>query len=96
MNTNTHSGRIIVSGIVVGIVFPFATACGTEVPAPAQDISHSSTDKKAEHKPQAPRTERNRAGFDDEYGQAEQRKNVRRPAGSGTRNRMDFGEDHGI
>ena len=92
MNTNASIRRRVAAAAVAAIVVPTFAACGDEVSPPAQDIGGASTEKK-ESAPRAPkRTTGNRYDFGDEYGKARPRTEAHEPAGSGTRNRMDFGD----
>ena len=88
MNTTTIHRRIA-SGIVTAIAFSAFAACGTEVEPPAQDIGDQ-VQKKDNTAPAPKRTTGNRYDFGDEYGTPKIREHKARPAGSGTRNRMDF------
>ena len=90
MNTsmNTTIRRAIATTAAAAAMFSIA-ACGTEIQAPANDIGrHQRQTEKAPAQP--PRTSIPRGSFGDEYGQARARQHRSTPAGSGTRNRMDF------
>lgn len=94
MDTTATIRRRIAAAGIAAIVFPAFAACGTEVSPPAQDIGDKV--EKQDRTPSAPqRTTVNRYDFDDEYGKAKARVRKPTPAGSGTTNRMDFGEYHG-
>ena len=93
MNTTTTRGRIIVGGIVTAIVFPAFTACGTEVAAPAQDISGTTSQKQDRPAPVPQRTTGNRVDFGDEYGTARAPRRSSEPAWRGSGNRVDFRDD---
>ena len=87
MNTTTIHRRIA-SGVVTVIACSAFAACGTEIEPPAQDISGDRAEK---NKAPAPdHKSGNRYDFGDEYGTPKIRERKARPAGSGTRNRMDF------
>jgi hypothetical protein len=89
MNSNSTTTRRAVATIAAAAVMFSAAACGTEIQAPTNDIGrHQRETDKAPS--QAPRTTIQRGSFGDEYGQARARKHHSTPAGSGTRNRMDF------
>ena len=91
MNTTTIRRRIAAITIAA-IAFPAFAACGTEIAPPAQDINRTKVEK--HDGPGMPeRTTGNRFQFDDEYGKAKIRERKTQPAGSGTRNRMDFRDD---
>lgn len=91
MNTNTTIRRRVAACAVAAVVFPAFAACGAEVVPPAQNIGGDKVQKQDAPAPRAPkRTTGNRFDFGDEYGQARARKHTNEPAGSGTRNRMDF------
>ncbi|HYH72686.1 MAG TPA: hypothetical protein VD764_05675 [Nocardioides sp.] len=93
MNTTTTTiRRRIAFCTIAAITFPAFAACGAEIAPPAQDISRAKIDK--QDQPTMPkRTTGNRFEFGDEYGTAEAQQRKTRPAGSGTRNRMDFRDD---
>ena len=93
MNTTTTRGRIVVSAIIAAVAFPAFTACGTEVPAPAQDISGTTSEKQDRSAPVPQRTTGNRADFGDEYGKAKAPKHSSEPAWRGSGNRVDFRDD---
>ena len=88
MNTTTIHRRIA-SGIVTAIAFSAFAACGTEVEPPAQDIGDK-VQKQDRTAPAPDHKSGNRYDFGDEYGTPKIREHKARPAGSGTRNRMDF------
>ena len=93
MNTTASIRRRIAAGVIAAIVVPTFAACGNEVTPPAQNIGGTKVQKKDAPAPRAPkRTTGNRYDFDDEYGTARPRTHTHQPAGSGTRNRMDFGD----
>ena len=90
MNTTTTRRRI--AFFTIAAIAPAFAACGTEIAPPAQDIGGSKIEK--QDGPGMPeRTTGNRYQFDDEYGTAKIREHKTQPAGSGTRNRMDFRDD---
>lgn len=91
MNT-TAIHRRIASGVVAVIAASAFTACGAEVSPPSQDIGQDRAQKDRTG-PSPKRTTGNRYDFNDEYGTAKIRVRKARPAGSGTHNRMDFGDD---
>lgn len=91
MNSSNTIRRRIAVGVFTAIVFSTFAACGTEV-APTQDISGTKVHK-SDAPPVPARTSVNRRIFDDEFGQAKAREHKASPAGSGTRNRMDFRDD---
>ena len=92
MNTTTTIRRRIAAITIAAIAFPAFAACGTEIAPPAQDIGGSKVEK--QDGPGMPeRTTGNRFQFDDEYGTAKRREHKTQPAGSGTRNRLDFRDD---
>jgi hypothetical protein len=92
MNITTTVRRRIAFCTIAAIAFPAFAACGTEIAPPAQDVGRSKVEK--HDGPAMPkRTTVNRYTFDDEYGTAKPREHKTQPAGSGTRNRMDFGDD---
>ena len=88
MNTTTFR-KGIASAFAVAAVFA-VTACGNEVAPPAQDIGGTQADKPA---PTQRNTSGSRMDFGDENGKAAQQSGDSEPAGSGTRNRMDFRDD---
>jgi len=92
MNTTTTIRRRIAAITIAAIAFPAFAACGTEIAPPAQDIGGSKVQKQ-DAPAMPPRTTGNRFQFDDEYGAAKVREHKTQPAGSGTRNRMDFRDD---
>lgn len=94
MNTTatTTIRRRIAFCTIAAFVAPAFAACGTEISPPAQDISRAKVEKK-DAPATPPRTTGNRFRFDDEYGTAKVPAHEPRPAGSGTRNRMDFRDD---
>ena len=57
------------------------------------NVGRNQVDKQDRQAPVPQRTTGNRFGFGDEYGTAKVPERKARPAGSGTRNRMDFGDD---
>ena len=89
MNTTTTIRRRIAFCTIAAFAFPAFAACGTEIAPPAQDIG-GSQQKHGKAPAQPARTSIPRGGFGDEYGQAKARKQQSTPAGSGTRNRIDF------
>lgn len=93
MNTNITIRRRIATFAVAAIVIPAFGACGTEISAPAQDIAGSKVQKQDRTVPMPTRTTHNRYSFKDEYGTAKVQERKAQPAGSGTRNRMDFRDD---
>ena len=94
MNTTTTTTirRRIAFCTIAAIAFPAFTACGTEIAPPAQDIGGSKAQKQ-DAPSQPERTTGNRYRFDDEYGTPTIREHRAQPAGSGTRNRLDFRDD---
>ena len=92
MNTNTTTRRRIAAFTIAAIGFPAFAACGSEIAPPAQNIGR---DRVQQEKvvPAPQRTTGNRWDFDDEYGKAKVPARTSQPAGSGTRNRMDFGDE---
>lgn len=87
-SNSTTIRRAIATTAAAAAMFSMA-ACGSEIQAPTNDIGrHQRETDKAPA--QAPRTSIPRGDFGDEYGQARARKHHTTPAGSGTRNRMDF------
>jgi hypothetical protein len=93
MNTNTTTIRRRFAAIAIAaIAFPAFAACGTEISPPAQDIGGSRIEKQ-DAPSQPERTTGNRYRFDDEYGTPKIRERKAQPAGSGTRNRMDFRDE---
>ena len=95
MNTTTMGRRKVSAAVVAAVTMFAVAACGTEVQAPTQDISGSHTKQEKKAPPQPSRTSERRMDFGDEVGTADPREKKPTPAGSGTRNRMDF-RDHGI
>ena len=93
MNTTTTIRRRIAACAIAAIVVPAFTACGDEIAPPAQDISRNQVDKQDRSAPVPERTTGNRFEFGDEYGTAKVPERKARPAGSGTRSRMDFRDD---
>lgn len=91
--THAMRRRIAATGIAA-IAFSAFAACGTEVEAPAQDISNE-VDKQDRTAPVPPRTSGNRYDFDDEYGSPEARARKEAPAENRTRRPMDFDIQHG-
>ena len=89
MNTTATIHRRIASGVVVAIACSAFAACGTEIEPPSQDIGDQ-VKKQDRTVPTPKRTSGNRYDFNDEYGTAKVRPRKTQPAGSGTRNRMDF------
>lgn len=90
MNSKRSTIRTGIAAMAAtGAIFSMA-ACGTEIQPPAQDIG--SHQKQEEAPDQPARTSIPRGSFGDEYGQAKGRKQHEQstPAGSGTRNRMNF------
>ena len=95
MNTYTYKHTVrrrFAACVAAAVVFPVFAACGADVEAPAQDISRQKVEKK-DAVPAPKRTTGNRYDFRDEYGKGEVAARKARPAGSGTRNRMDFGDN---
>lgn len=84
--------RRIASCAIVAVAFSGFAACGSEVSPPAQNISDQS-EKQDSKAPSPRRTTGNRFDFGDEYGTAKVPARKARPAGSGTRNRMDFRDE---
>lgn len=93
MHTTTSMRRSIAACAIAAIAFPAFAACGTDVSPPAQNVGRNQTDTQDHDGPMPKRTTGNRFDFGDEYGRAEVRERKARPAGSGTRNRMDFRDD---
>ncbi len=92
MNTTTTIRRQIAACAIAAIVVPGFAACGEDITPPAQDIG-SKIDKQDRQAPVPQRTTGNRFDFGDEYGTAKVPERKARPAGSGTRNRMEFRDD---
>ncbi len=92
MNTTATIHRRIASGVVVAFAFSAFAACGTEIAPPAQNIGEQVEKKDSTHRRRSARPG-NRFDFGDEYGTAKVRERKARPAGSGTRNRMDFRDE---
>ena len=90
MNTNTATIRRAFAAAVATTAFFGFAACGNETVAPATGSSTVEKSEKAE--PSAPRTNRGKIDFGDDYGTATQPKQ-RRDTWKGSGNRMDFGED---
>lgn len=96
MNTVMNATAIhrrIASGVVAVIAASAFTACGAEVSPPSQDIGQDKVQKEDRTAPSPKRTTGNRYDFGDEYGTGKVPERKARPAGSGTHNRMDFGDD---
>lgn len=94
MNTTTTTiRRRIAACTIAAFAFPAFAACGSEISPPAQDISRDKIDQQERQAPMPKRTTGNRYSFDDEYGTAKIPERKAQPAGSGTRNRMDFRDD---
>jgi hypothetical protein len=93
MNTTTTIRRQIAACAIAAIVVPAFAACGEEIAPPTQDVGRNQVDKQDRQAPVPQRTTGNRFDFGDEYGTAKVPERKARPAGSGTRNRMDFGDD---
>lgn len=93
-DSKTIRRRIAAIG-VAAIVFPTFAACSNEISPPRQNIGQDRAEKKDRVAPVPERTSPNRFDFGDEYGKAKLRERKALPAGSGTRNRLDFGEDTG-
>lgn len=91
MNTTTTIRRGFASA-VAATTFLALAACGTEVSPPSQDIGKNvSKEQKAPVQPS--RTGGPRLDFGDDLGTADPRARKNAPAGSGTRNRLDFRDD---
>ena len=95
MNTSSTVRRRIAAIGVAAIFLPTFAACSAEVSPPQQNIGQDGAEKKDRTAPVPRRTSVNRFDFGDEYGKATPRKKKASPAGSGTRNRLDFGDDNG-
>ena len=92
MNTTTIRRRIA-TAIVTAFAFSAFAACGTEVEPPSQNIGRDQVEKKDRPVPVPKRTTGNRFNFGDEFGTPKIRERKASPAGSGTRNRMNFRDD---
>lgn len=92
-STNATIRRRIAAIGVAAMVFPTFAACSAEVSPPQQNIGQHRAEKKDHSAPVPPRTSTNRYDFRDEYGKAKPREKKASPAGSGTRNRLDFGDE---
>jgi hypothetical protein len=89
----TRSIRRGFAAAVAITTFAALTACSTEVKPPEQNIGKiTRPDGRAPHNPAQKGTGRN--NFGDELGNPKLMRKKNLPAGSGTRNRMDF-RDHG-
>jgi hypothetical protein len=90
---NTTIFRSIAAAATSAVVFSVA-ACGDEVAPPANDVSRGKVvQERSVPAPQRPSV--NRMDFRDENGSAKPRGRKHEPAGSRTRDRMDFAENHG-
>ena len=90
MNNSTTAVRRAFAAAAVVIGFSGLTACGTEIAPPSQDIG-TVVEKQQKAPVQPRRTTGNRMHFGDDLGDAKTRApRQATPAGSGTRNRMDF------
>lgn len=88
MNTTATMRRAIVAAAII-TAFSGVTACGANVSPPSQDINKIVNEQqKAPAQPL--RTTGNRLQFGDDLGNAKPRAHKNSPAGSGTRNRLDF------
>ena len=85
-STSTTIRKAIAASAAAAAIFSMA-ACGSEIQAPTNDIGKSQQQQAPK---QGHRTSIPRGSFNDEYGQAKNRQHPSTPAGSGTRNRMDF------
>lgn len=94
-SANATIRRRIAAIGVAAIVFPTFAACSAEVSPPQQNIGQDRAEKKDRSVPVPQRTSTNRFDFRDEYGKAVPREKKAGPAGGGTRNRLDFGDDNG-
>ena len=83
----TATTRSAIVAVAIITAFSGVTACGADVSPPSQDINKV-VKKQAPAQPQ--RTTGNRLKFGDDLGNAETRAHKSSPAGSGTRNRLDF------
>jgi hypothetical protein len=92
MNTNSTRCRIAAIAIAA-ITAPAFAACGAEISAPAQEIGRNQDRDSHRAVPAPERTTGNRWDFDDEYGKAKVPARKSQPAGSGTRNRMNFEDE---
>ena len=91
MNGNRTIRRGFASAVAIS-AFVALSACSAEVDPPSQNINKVvEKDKKAPNQPT--RTGGPRLKFKDDLGTAKPLKKKTNPAGSGTRNRMDFGDN---
>jgi hypothetical protein len=91
MNGN-HTIRRAFASVVAISAFLAMTSCSSEVSPPSQDINKVvKKDTKAPAQPK--RTGSARLSFGDDLGTAKHLKKKTNPAGSGTRNRLNFGDD---
>lgn len=92
MNGNRTIRRGFASAVAISALLAM-TSCSSEVAPPSQDINKVVNKGKAPHQPT--RTGGPRGTFGDEYGNPKKLEKKTNPAGSGTRNRLDF-RDHGL
>lgn len=91
MNGNRTIRRGFASAVAISALLAM-TSCSNEVSPPSQDINKVvKKDTKAPRQPT--RTEGPRGSFGDEYGNPKKLEKKSNPAGSGTRNRLNFGDN---
>ena len=90
---NRSTPRRIAAAAAVVIVVPAFASCSADVAPPAQNIGGNKVQKSERPVPQPRRTTGNRLSFGDEFGTGHVKPRKPLPAGSGTRNRMQFPDD---
>jgi len=90
MNGNRTIRRAFASAVAISALLAM-TSCSSEVTPPSQDLGKVVDKGKAPRQPT--RTEGPRGNFGDEYGNPKKLEKRTNPAGSGTRNRLDFGDN---
>jgi hypothetical protein len=87
----TRSIRKSFAAAVAISAFLAMSACSADVDPPSQNIGKIVKKGKAPHQPV--KTGSPRQKFGDEYGNPKQLRKKVNPAGSGTHNRLDFGDN---
>jgi hypothetical protein len=91
MNGKSPTRRTFASAVAI-TTFVALTACSADVEPPAQNINNVvRKDGRAPHNPA--KVNSGRGHFGDELGNPRLMRKKNLPAGSGTRNRMDFGDN---
>ena len=90
MNGTSSIRRTFASAVAI-TTFVALSACSADVEPPAQNINKVvKKDARAPHNPA--KKDSGRGNFGDELGNPKLMHKKNRPAGSGTHNRMDFGD----